>query len=220
MGDHDDGQVQLLIDVLQQGQDGFRGLRVQGARRFVGQKHLRVRSQGAGDADALFLAAGELARIVVFALVELDQFQQFVHAAPDLVFGHALDFQGEGHILFDRAAGQQVEVLEDHADVLAGLAQFRAVQGRHFLAVDEDLAARGHLEHVDAADEGRFAGAGQADDAEDLAVFDFEVRLLQGLDVAGFAVVCFFYVDQFDHMWFASARPCGRGASLLSARWR
>jgi hypothetical protein len=90
-------------------------------------------------------------------------------------------------------------MLENHADLLAGLAQGCAGEGGHFLAVHEDLAARGHFEHVDAADERRFAGTGQADDAENLAVPDFQVCLFQGLDVAGLAVVGLFYINELDH---------------------
>ena len=95
-------------------------------------------------------------------------------------------------------------MLEDHADVLAGLAQGRAGEGRHFLPVHEDLAARGHFQHVDAADERRFAGAGQSDDAENLTVPDFQVGLFQGLDVAGLAVVGFFHVDELNHKYSTS----------------
>ena len=60
--DEQDGQAELPVEVAQQLEDGAGGLRVEGAGGLVGEQHLGVAGQGAGDADALLLAAGELAR--------------------------------------------------------------------------------------------------------------------------------------------------------------
>ena len=57
MRDDDDGQPQLLVDVVNELQDGFRRLRIERARRLIREKHLRVGSEGARDADALLLSA-------------------------------------------------------------------------------------------------------------------------------------------------------------------
>jgi len=57
MGDDDDSDAQAFIDVLEQFQDGFRRLRVQGRRGFVAEQDFRIAGQGTGNADALFLAA-------------------------------------------------------------------------------------------------------------------------------------------------------------------
>ena len=45
---------------------------------FVQKDDFRIQAQGADDGDALFLAAGEFARIGVFAVEQADAFQQFV----------------------------------------------------------------------------------------------------------------------------------------------
>jgi hypothetical protein len=50
--------------------------------------------------------------------------------------------------------------------------------------VEEDLAVRGRLEQVDAAQQRRFAGAGRADDARDVALVHGEVDVAQDLVLA------------------------------------
>ena len=69
-------------------------------------------------------------------------------------------------------------MLEDHADVLPGFAQLFFAEGGHFLAVHENFAAGGALQHVDAAHQGGFAGTGQADDDGDFAFVDGQVDIL------------------------------------------
>ena len=63
-------------------------------------------------------------------------------------------------------------MLENHADVFAFGPQLAVGHGRQFFVVNDDFAARRFFQHVDAADEGRFAGAALADYAKDFAVVD------------------------------------------------
>ena len=78
---------------------------------------------------------------------------------------------------------EQVELLEDHADPGAQLVDVGVGVG-DLLALDEDLAAGGDLEQVDAAQQRGLAGARRADDAHDLPVADVEVDALEHLVVA------------------------------------
>ena len=102
MGDDDDGDAQAFIDVLEQFQDGLRRLRVQGRRGFVAEQDLRVAGQGTGDADALFLAARELGRIVAGPVAETDQVEEGSDFLFDDVFGSADEFQWEGNVFGNR----------------------------------------------------------------------------------------------------------------------
>ena len=79
--------------------------------------------QRAGDADALLLAAGELRRVGGRAVAEADQVEQLERAAAPLGAPDAGDLQRQLDVLGRGARGQQVEVLEDHADPAAGGAQ-------------------------------------------------------------------------------------------------
>ena len=62
-------------------------------------------------------------------------------------------------------------MLEDHAHLLAMLVDVDALI-RDIHAVKPDVAAGRLLEPVEAAQEGRFAGAGRADQGDDLALVD------------------------------------------------
>ena len=55
-----------------------------------------------------------------------------------------------------------------------------AVQAGDILAVEDDAAFGRALQAVDAAQQGRLAGAGAADHGDDLAGADFEVDRLEG----------------------------------------
>ena len=55
---------------------------------------------------------------------------------------------------------------------------------RQALAVDDDLALLDVLEPVEAAQERRLAGAGRADQADDVVLLDVEVDLVQNLQCA------------------------------------
>ena len=57
-------------------------------------------------------------------------------------------------------------------------------QGGHLPAVHDDGAAGGPLQQVHAPHQGALAGAGEADDAEDLPGPDVQVDVLQGPDLA------------------------------------
>jgi hypothetical protein len=66
-------------------------------------------------------------------------------------------------------------------------------------AVDQDAALVGAFEQVERTDECALAGAGTADDAEDLALGDVQVDVLQGDDVALVGLVGLVEVLDADH---------------------
>ena len=70
----------------------------------------------------------------------------------DDVFRGADQFQGEGDVFSYRPRGEEVEVLENHADVLAFCPKFGIAHLRQVLVVDDDLAAGRFFQHIDAAE--------------------------------------------------------------------
>ncbi|MPM47963.1 hypothetical protein SDC9_94684 [bioreactor metagenome] len=85
-------------------------------------------------------------------------------------------------------------MLEDHADILACLPEFSFVHGCQILAINNYLAACRYFQHIDTADQGAFAGTAQTDNTENLTGVDGQIRFMQGVNVTGFAVICFFYI--------------------------
>jgi hypothetical protein len=88
---------------------------------------------------------------------QTDPRQQFGHALIDLA---ARQLAGQGQrqrdVVGNGLGGQQVEVLEDHPDLLAETAQAVGVQRGDFFAVDDDLAAAGVFQAIDQAQQGTF----------------------------------------------------------------
>ena len=73
---HDDRLAVVAVERLQQVENLVARLAIEIARGLVAQQQRRVGDDGAGDADALLLAARELPRIVLRAFGEADDFQR------------------------------------------------------------------------------------------------------------------------------------------------
>ena len=101
----------------------------------------RVKREGAGDGDALPLAAGELVGQVIEAMAELHQFEQLAGALVDVAARQPFEVQRQGDVLDAGQAGEQVEELEDEADLVAAQAGEVVVGERgDGLPVDADFA--------------------------------------------------------------------------------
>src|SRR5690242_18702040 len=84
--------------------------------------------------------------------------------------------QSEFDILADRELVDQIEALEDEADVvLARLGKRDFGEARDLLAVEHVGPAGGAIEHSHDIQQGRLAAAGWAHDGDELALGDFEV---------------------------------------------
>ena len=75
---------------------------------------------------------------------------------------------------------EEVELLEHHAHARAVLRQVQLFPG-NVLALKDDLAAGWLFEQVHAAEHCAFAGAGRADDADDVALIDRKADVAQHL---------------------------------------
>src|SRR5271167_2048850 len=76
MGHHDDGLVEVAVEGLHQRQDLLGTLMVEVAGRLVGNKDSRIRNDGTGNGDALFLSPGELPWIMLRAVLETNDAQR------------------------------------------------------------------------------------------------------------------------------------------------
>src|SRR4051812_25304718 len=121
VGDEDDRQPELALKVTQQVQDLRLDRDVEGRDGFVGDDQLGIERKGAGDADALALAARELVREAVVVLgVEPDLLHQLLdlrlQPAARLAVVEAVDAERLADDRADRLARveRRVRVLEDH----------------------------------------------------------------------------------------------------------
>ena len=136
--------------------------RVDRAERLVHQQDVRVDRESPSDADALLLAARELAGVPVGErAVESDRVEQLERVLVRLALGRAAEERHGGDVVDHAAVRQQAGVLHDVADAAA---QLHRVARRDIRAVDEHLAARRVDHAVDHAEQGGLARAGRADE--------------------------------------------------------
>ena len=180
MRDDDDGAA-LFVEALEEREDIFAGLGVEGSGRFVGKDDGGVGDDGPGDGDALFLSAGELVGLVVVAILEADDIegvQSFVLGAA----GAGVE-EGKLHILEGAHPGQQIERLKDESDL--AVSHRRLIVAGHLadiFAGEDVTAGGGAVEASQDVHQGALAGAGGAADGDHLALFNGQAHAIEGMD--------------------------------------
>ena len=178
----------LISSSILRGGDG-----VERRTGLVHQDHVRVHRDGARDAQALLLPAGEAGAGMVEAVLHLfpqarladTLFHNLVELG--LAARHAMNARAIGDVLVDRL-GEGIGLLEHHADAGAELHHID-LGVIDVLVVDHDLAgdtAGGDrvVHAVDGAQEGGLAAARRPDEGRDCAVRNVDRQVLDGVLVA------------------------------------
>src|SRR5690606_4873816 len=122
-----------------------------------------------GNADALLLSAGQLTRVMVGDGVDIEPLEQ----RPNSLLAHgrrgALQHEGEGGIIPCRHARDELEALEDEAELLPAIVGPLALaEGGDILAGNADRACRRLDEAADHMEKRRLAGPAPPDERHDL----------------------------------------------------
>src|SRR3990170_2340122 len=187
------------------------GVRVEVAGWFVGDEDRRLGDEGAGDADPLLLAAGELIRVRALLAPEADELQDLGHPradGPPLLAGY---FHRVGDVLGGGLVRQQLEVLEHAAYVPAVLGHVAARDGRELRAVHDDLPGGRLLLLEDKTHHRGLAGTASPDEKDELTGLHAEVHVFEGHDVPA---VDLGYVFEVDHGLSASGEQKGLPAAI------
>jgi hypothetical protein len=151
-------------------------LRVEVRQRLVHEEGLRIADDRAAHRDALALPAGEVGRLAVEVLGEVEDPRRLLDLALDLLLRDLRELQREAHVVAHGHVRIERVVLEDHRDV--------AVAGREVVddaVADQQLALGDVLQPRDHPQRGRLPAARRADEDHELAVLDLEVHVLDGL---------------------------------------
>ena len=193
----EDGNFIFLIDAHKVLHDLLCGDGVERGDRLIGKDDLRVLVQSARKRDTLLLAAGELVAAGVGLVKNADLIKAFerVHflllgedAEEHLEEGH-IGHVGSQHVLDGGAARDEVEALEDHADLAAVAAKLLAAQGVDLNAVNGELTLGDIVHTVDAAQDRGLARTGQADDRNKFTLLDLKIDVLQRGEAVGIGLV-------------------------------
>src|SRR5699024_8477207 len=180
VGDEQVGHAQVLLEFFQQLQDLRLDRHVQGRDGLVADDELGAYGQGAGDADPLALATGELVRVTEgMVRVQPDTLQQHLHFTVLVLLRHhtgvdpprLLDQVLHRHPGIERGVG----VLEDHLYVTAHLTQILASQGQKVPSFEAHTSGGGGHEADDGASQGRLAAPGLSDQTECFTACDVHV---------------------------------------------
>ena len=178
-----------------------RGVEVAGG--LIGEQDFGVGDEGAGERDALLLAAGELTGAVLGALGKADFSQPGLGSGEGLFAGDAGGEQRHGDVLKRGELWHEVVELPDVADLrVAETGGGFGGEVRDFCPVDDDGAAGRGVKRGEEVEEGGFAGAGLAYDGKHLPWRDGEVEVGEEVErrLAGiFSRVGFGEVLGLDH---------------------
>ena len=105
VGDEDDG-VAVGVELVEEGHDLVAGLGVEVSGGLVGEDDGGAVDEGAGDGDALALAAGELVGLVHHAGAEVDGLEHGLGALGALGGGRAVVDQGQLDVVQRRWRGR------------------------------------------------------------------------------------------------------------------
>lgn len=132
---------------------------------------------------------------------QADASKQLSHALVDLL---ARQFTGkrqwQSDVVGHGLGRQQVEVLEDHPDLLAQATQAVGIQGGDFFTVDRDLPAAGFFQAVDQTQQCAFTRTRVANQAKHLAIGDAQAGGVQCGDILTGDAVGFMDVLKLDHV--------------------
>ncbi len=176
VGDDEGGAA--VDEVLEGELDEMLGFGIDRGGGVVEDEDAGVHEQDAGDGDALLLSAGEGdaaltdAGVVALGAVE-DEFVRLggCGSADDLVIGGAGGAEGD---IFADGIGEEGGLLEDDADLGAEGVEGGAADVE---AIDADETGGGVVKAGQEADDGGLAGAGGAEQGDDLAGLDGEVDI-------------------------------------------
>ena len=113
----DDRVAELLVELLDLDAHLGAQQRIEIRQRLVEQERLRLADDGAPHRDALALSAGELARLALVQVLDLQDRRRLAHARLDLVLGTLAQPQPERHVLEHRLVRIERVILEHHRDV-------------------------------------------------------------------------------------------------------
>lgn len=163
-----------LVDVLEQPEDVDGELRIEVARRLVGQDERWLADDGARHGDALLFAAAEHLRPIVAATCEPDALERLADTSADEPMRQPHHLEGDGDVVEHGPAGDELEVLEDEPDVPAQSRDRVVGEPGDVATQEQDASIVDTLGSMHEPQQGALAGARRPRDEHELAALDRE----------------------------------------------
>ena len=178
MGDEDEGDADLALDLLELDLHLLAQFQVECAEGLIEEQHLRAVHERPRERDPLTLAAGERRGRPVAEILKTDVGQGLARPLGSLGLRDLLHAQAVLDVLEHAHVREEGVILKDGVDV-AGVRRHAGDIG----AGELDRACVGAFEAGDHAQDGCLARAGWAEQREELAVVDVQVDIVYRNDV-------------------------------------
>ena len=191
--------MKFVTHAAQQVQHRERGFVVERGGWFVCKQNRRLQRQGAGNRNPLALAARKLRRILPGLLFQAEPGEQFRNTLFGLLFRLPGHLESKRDVAGHGARVQQVQVLEDDADLPPGLPQCFAIEMREISTGHNNAAFIRLFDPADAAQQRALACTTEADDALDHAAGYREVDACKRLHRVAILRIYFTHILERKH---------------------
>src|SRR5262245_26724104 len=155
-------------------------LRIEISSGLVGEENQRLAGHGARYGDTLLLTARQLARQMLRAMRHADAFERRLHALAAFSAAHAAVGERQLHVLEDAQVANQVEALEDEANLpISDAGALGGAEVRHLPGIQRVGALRWRVEQPEDREQRRLAAARRSRDGDVLAALNCHVDARQ-----------------------------------------
>ena len=171
------GQALVQTGQLGTGLDAQLGIQVR--KRLVEEEDGGLTDDGATHSHTLALTTGELLRLAVEQVTNVQDVGCFLHTAVDVGLGRLAQLETEGHVVIDTHVRVERVALEHHGNV--------TILGRHIVdhtIANHDIAFADLLQPGEQAQTGGLATTRRADEHKKLFVFNLDVQIVDRDHVA------------------------------------
>ena len=116
VGDIDEGDAHLALDLLKLHLHTLAQLQVKGAQRLIEEENLRLVYERTCDGDTLLLTAGQGRHTAVLEALEVDEAQHALHLSIDDILRYLLLTETEGDVVIDVHVRKKRIALENRID--------------------------------------------------------------------------------------------------------
>lgn len=167
------------VDVLEEAEHVDRKLRIEIARGLIGQNHRGLSNDGASQTDALPLPAGKRSGAIGAAACEPDALERLADATIDEASRQPEYLERQRHVVADGPGVDELEVLEDNADVPSQIGDARGRKSPNLASEKQDPSLVDGLGGVEELEQGALARAARSGDEDEFPSLDGERKATQ-----------------------------------------
>ncbi len=171
----------LVVDIAQKAQQLSREIGVEVPGGLVGEDETGLIGQRACDGHPLLFAPRQSLGKGRLTVMQAESLQNVIGPAMGLPGGHAVEAEHEGDVLQNRLSLQELEILENHANLAPQCGESSASDRVDPLAGHPDLSGGGFLGSVEEAEQSGLAGARRTGHKDELASLHLQVETAENL---------------------------------------